>query len=382
MALFCISAAPAWATWSVVAIDTLTQEVAVGSATCVSGIDLKAFSPVIVVGAGAGAAQSQVDASGERRTIIWNGLQTGLSSQEILDQLVLLSGVAVHQHGIADTGGDSATFTGSSNGAHASGVAGAHGRIHYAIQGNVLTGSPVVSEAEAAFVSTDADLPGRLMASMEAARLMGGDGRCSCAPGSPTGCGSPPPSFTKSAHVGFLLLARYGDTDDDACNASGCADGDYFLGYNIPFQSQGDEDPVLQLQTLFDAWRADLVGRPDAVASTVRFAHAAGDFVLELELYDWREIPLGSAVDSVVVEHAPGSDAVTSIGPVADLGDGRYQVPLAWTGSEGTDIFLITIDDGIRPVVIPPGRAILIPATVFSDDFESGDVSSWNTVIP
>ena len=40
------------------------------------------------------------------------------------------------------------------------------------------------------------------------ARLMGGDGRCSCSFGNPSGCGAPPPDFDKTAHTGAMILAR------------------------------------------------------------------------------------------------------------------------------------------------------------------------------
>ena len=85
-------AAPAEATWSIVASDSLTQEVAIGSATCVTGIDLRALTPVLLVGVGGGAVQSLPDSSGQRRQIIRDGLEGGLTSQQIIDQLALLSG--------------------------------------------------------------------------------------------------------------------------------------------------------------------------------------------------------------------------------------------------------------------------------------------------
>ena len=68
----------------------------------------------------------------------------------------------------------------------------------------------------------------------------GMDGRCSCSPGNPTGCGCPP-GGNKSGHIGGVITARIGDTDDSNCNASGCADGDYFLRLNVSFQSGNDE---------------------------------------------------------------------------------------------------------------------------------------------
>ena len=57
---------------------------------------------------------------------------------------------------------------------------GHQGSLKYAIQGNVLTGALVIHQAEQALRTTQGDLSQRLMAAMHAARLAGGDGRCSC----------------------------------------------------------------------------------------------------------------------------------------------------------------------------------------------------------
>ena len=89
-------ATPAWSTWSIVAADTVTEEVAVVSATCVPGIDLKAFLPVVMVGRGAGAAQSFIDGSGQRRSIMRNGFLNGDSSSEILIELQALAPLDEH----------------------------------------------------------------------------------------------------------------------------------------------------------------------------------------------------------------------------------------------------------------------------------------------
>ena len=382
--LVALSGTPALATWSVIAADTVTQEVVVASATCVTGIDLAEFSPVIVVGLGGGAAQSFVDVDGSRRNIIRDGLLAGDSSTEILAVLEALGNSAFHQHGIADTGGDSASGTGAQNGGHASGVIGQDGTLFYAIQGNVLTGSPVVTEAEVALLGAAGDLPTRVMAAMEAARAHGGDGRCSCSPGNPTGCGAPPPSFTKTADVGYFIVARFGDGDDPNCNASGCADGDYYLRLNVADQSAGDPDAVVQLQGLFDAFDLDRAGRPDGLTSPVTFSPLGNDYLLRLELRNFEGTPLGApVVGGVTVEHAADSGMGTTIGPVTDLGDGTYEVLLTAGAVPAIDRFVITIDDGVRPAVVPPGLATLNPGDeVFGDGLESGDTTAWDFTQP
>ena len=364
-------AQPADATWSIVAADSETQEVVVASATCLTGWDLKRWTPVIVVGKGGGATQATIDLTGVRRLIIWDGLLAGSTAQEIIDQLNELPDQNDHQHGVAEAEiGTSATKTGNLPRQHKSGVTGSFGTVWYAIQGNVLTGRPVVTMAEDAFVNTPGDLPAKTMAAMEAARSMGGDGRCSCDLNNPTGCGSPPANFDKSAHIGYMLVARFGDTDDPACTPGGCADGDYFMAFNIAFEHVPDPDPVYQLQELFDLARVNLLGRPDAIASNVSFTAVGGsgdEWLIRVDLNDWQGVLLGESVQTFTVEHAPDSDQATSIGPVVDLGDGSYEVTLTKTGQLGVDVFLITADDGIRPVVLPPRRATLDMAEAPSD---------------
>jgi uncharacterized Ntn-hydrolase superfamily protein len=220
------AAGQARATWSIILINTRTGEVALGSATCLTNFDLQANTPVLITGVGGATAQSFVDAGGFNRTFIRDRLAAGWSPAAILAALPAFdTGHQTRQYGLCDTreNGRCATFTGTGAGAWAGGrtgraVAAGHlgADVVYAIQGNVLTGEPVVAAAEAAVINTPGDLAAKLMASMEAARAMGGDGRCSCPSGAPTACGAPPPGFTKSAHIAYMLIARTGDRD--GCN--------------------------------------------------------------------------------------------------------------------------------------------------------------------
>jgi len=219
LAALALAATTAHATWSIVLIDTRTGEVALGSATCLTSFDLQANTPTLLTGIGGSTAQSFVDQSGANKTIIRDQLLLGTPPDVILDILETNDpGHQTRQYGIGDTMGGTATFSGTGAGEWAGGVVGQFGDVVYAIQGNVLTGEPVVTMAEQAVIDTPGDLAEKLMAGMEAARLMGGDGRCSCAPNDPTGCGSPPDNFEKSAHIAYMLIARTGDKD--LCNPS------------------------------------------------------------------------------------------------------------------------------------------------------------------
>jgi len=216
------AAGSAQATWSIILVDMRTGEVAVGCATCLAGFDLKEGTPVLLTGVGAASAQSFVDVTFQNRTFIRDRMAEGVAPATIITQLAAFDGShQTRQYGIADVLGRSATFSGTGAGQWRGGQAGSYeytyvgqtGDVWYAIQGNVLTGEPVVLQAVQAAINTPGDLPERLMASMEAARAFGGDGRCSCSPENPPGCGSPPPGFVKSAHVAYMLIARAGDED-------------------------------------------------------------------------------------------------------------------------------------------------------------------------
>jgi len=355
-----VTASSAHATWSIVLTDSRTAEVAIGSATCVANFDLLSASPVMVVAQGGAAAQSVVDSNGENRLTIRDGLLAGTSPQVILRQLQLQDpSFQSRQYGIADTLGRVVAFTGEDDGAFAGDRTGAVGTLTYSIQGNVLTGDSVLAAAEKAVLAGARDIPGLLMRAMQAAAEQGGDGRCSCSPIDPTGCGSPPPDFEKSAHVGYALDARLGDADG-GCNAqTGCASGDYHLILNVAFQQGNDPDPVLQLRREFGEWRRALVGRPDHYLSHVAFADdslpadGASTTVARVQLRDWRGDAI-TAEATVDVGLDPSSTTAPTISSVVSFGGGTFAFRVTASTTPGVARFLVRADDGVRPVLLAP----------------------------
>ena len=347
-----VLAPTAAATWSIVVVNAVTGEVAVGTATCLTNLNLRHSVPVIVVGKGAAAAQSLLDLSAVNRTKIEQAFLAGVQTPtEILEELKKEASFNLRQYGIVSMNGAPVTFTGKQAGAAASGVTGSVGDYVYAIQGNLLTGDEVVMAAEAAFVSTNGDLAERMMASMQAARAMGGDGRCSCAPNNATGCGAPPANFTKSAHIGTMIVARVGD-EDKTCNATkGCARGTYYMLLNVANARAGDPDPVEQLQGKYDAWRLKWIDRADAVHSRVSSVQAlpadgTTQRTVTVSLRDIDDVPLtgGGAILSITT--ADGQPALTTVGPVTDHGDGTYSFSLTAGTAPGTDTYAIEVDGG------------------------------------
>jgi uncharacterized Ntn-hydrolase superfamily protein len=207
----------AFGTWSIILIDTRTGEIGIGAATCFE-IDLTTTNPVMLVEVGGAISQHSPDFTGIKRMLLHQGLQGGVSPDEIIaDTLEELDQVDPFlspnsQFGIVDIIGRRANFSGAFTlgDQWVGALSGGTQNLAYSIQGNLLTGEPVVKMAEEAALLTDGDVAERLMAAMEAARSMGGDGRCSCG-SSTTSCGSPPAQFLKTVHAGYMMVSRPGD---------------------------------------------------------------------------------------------------------------------------------------------------------------------------
>jgi len=361
--LFFILAPTARATWSIVLADAETGEVAVGTVTCLTNLDLAAIVPVVVVAKGAAAVQAAGDFDGIRRPLIFQELMNGSDPNAILDQLANIAGHQNRQYGIVDVAGRKITFTGDDASEWKGGMVGSQGALHYAIQGNILAGACVADAIEQAVLNTAGDIPEKLMAGMAAARDQGGDGRCSCNLG-PTACGCPVPSFTKSGHIGAMIVARPGDMDDPLCNAGGCADGDYFMRLNVADQLFPDPEPVDQLRSLFDNWRLDLTGRPDAARSMAGFEPAtlppngAATTTLRIVPLDWQGLAITTPILAATASHAPDSAGLSAIGPAMPQPDGSVEFTLTAGTGPGVDRFIVTLDDGIRPVQLAPAPAL------------------------
>lgn len=365
-------AGSALATWSIVVVNTKTGEVAVGTATCLTNTDINRAVPVIVPGFGAGASQSSIDLTGLLRKTIRRSLLEGNTPDQVLADLFSVNGLKQRQIGVAALVGTPITHTGTFVGKAKGGVVGVVGDLRYAIQGNVLTGEEVWLAAEDALINAPGDLSQKLMASMEAARAMGGDGRCSCSQNDPTSCGAPPAGgFTKSAHTGWVGVARIGD-ELGICNSTfGCAAGRYFLDLNVS-GGQPDPDPVFVLQDLYDAWRLGQVGRPDQVLSQVEssvqclVADGATSTTVTIRLADIEGTPLTSGgldVNAWVLSEDP---AVTTRTPVVDHGDGTYSFQVVAGLSAGTDVWRVSVADAAGEVVLQPDVVVPVdPASAF-----------------
>ena len=366
LAALLLTTASATATWSIVVVNVATGEVAVGIATCLTGFDLRPNTVVVVPGRGVAAAQSFVGPQ-SLRELIRNGFLNGETAAQILMALAQAdSSHNLRQYGIVSLTGGEVTFTGSGAGAWAGGVVGQSGDYRYAIQGNVLTGQPVVTAAEQALVSTPGALPDKLMAAMEAARAMGGDGRCSCSPSAPTACGAPPANFTKSSHIALMIVSRPSDVDSPCTGGGGCGAGDYWLDLNIANQPASAPDPVIQLQSLFNTWKQNQVGRPDhytstaTVTNTVIRANGLDETVVNVELRDAQNNPLGNSLplDVRLALRSTVPDVVFS--PVTALPNGTYEFSMRGALRSGTAVLDVSVTDAFGRVGVWPQPEVTV----------------------
>ncbi len=355
-----ILAPQALATWSIVVMNTRTGEVGVASATCLANLNLARHLPLIMVGEGAAAAQSALDAGVVNRGRIWNAMLAGDDPQTILDMLEGAdSWHQTRQYGLVNRYGAPATFTGNQAGQAHYGATGMVGDYAYSIQGNVLTDASVILAAEQAFRTSPGDMAERIMQGMQAARALGGDGRCSCSSSAPTSCGAPPANFTHSAYTGFIIVARPGDTDGDCPVALGCASGDYYLDLNFR-GSASMIDPVEALQNLYDPWRAGLHGVPDHMLSrmTASATNLRADDLftshVRVELVDAFGQDLTQPVQFIEVQqnHGPPIADVTQL---VDHLDGSYSFDLEATLTSGQAEYQVTavLSNGDRVQLTP-----------------------------
>lgn len=219
----------AGATYSVVGVDTVRREVGGTGTSCLGGQDV-----YIIYGSvpGVGVVHAQASLNLDARDRAVTLLTQGIAPADIIQALTDASfdrQSSLRQYAVADVTGRVAGFTGSGTGTFAGDQQGAPAHFVYSVQGNILTGQRVLTQAASAFEANGCDLAERLMLALEAGADGGeGDSRC-------TDDGIPSDSA-------FLQVDREGE-----------AAGSYV---SLRVQSSGEANPLPLLRELFSAWRA------------------------------------------------------------------------------------------------------------------------------
>lgn len=251
---------PAWATWSVIAVDQRTGIVVISSATCVAqerfakfpARDLMDIQAIVAPGKAVAAAQAGVDLTRQNQRLIYEELQKGTAPAAILEMLRSDPNLEVRQFTIVDLQGRSARFSGAKNGqasldrqGHVPGTG-----IYFSVQGNILASDAVVTEAVDAFVAAEGTLPDRVMAAMEVADARGGDSRCTCE-SEPRSTGVA--CDGKTSHVAYILMAESSNTVGDSYSNGRYTM--YVTATNADIQSHENANPVTTLRMRYDQWR-------------------------------------------------------------------------------------------------------------------------------
>ena len=266
---------PAFATWSVIAVDAKTGQVIIASATCVRqqgfpqrqpnpSRDLMDVQAVIVPGGGVAACQAGADNTRENQMLVYAELKKGTPPVRILELLKQHEAarkpenqIERRQFGILaipdgkeiTAQNNRAGFNGANNSVSSLYFGGRVGDVYYQVQGNTLLGDAVVHQAALAFTRATGTMADRVMAAMEAADANGGDHRCNCG----VSVLDFVPCDNKTAHVAYIAIAEKDDTTGATHN-----DGQYSVYLSVTDHNtvRGESgNPVKTLRKRYDAWK-------------------------------------------------------------------------------------------------------------------------------
>ncbi|HQV32451.1 MAG TPA: DUF1028 domain-containing protein [Calditrichia bacterium] len=320
-------------TFSIVAVDTLTGEIGSAGASCVgpiNGVGAFILSDVLE-GIGAIHTQSFWDPTNQQNARA--RMLLGDSPQEIIDWLVandVAGNPSQRQYGIVDLSrdGESAAFTG----VNCFDYKGQHNGPGFSVQGNILLGPVIIDTMVTTFQNTPGPLADRLMATLEAAKIIGADTRCA--------------SRNTSSQSSFIKVVRIGDGNTP------------YLQEIVP-DSPVNVDPIDLLRIQFDQWKTGLYGTPDPFLSQVVAdvdSLPAGDSLAATITIIPRNNSDSLLTNSPIVRVRNSGDGL--VGTVEDLGNGTFQVPLTPPASPGRDtltVSVVTANDSVvlatRPVI-------------------------------
>jgi len=251
-------------TFSIVAIDTVTNEVGSAGATCLNSDDCAQCNAAIisrlVPGRGAVNAQASVCLPNSNLSAAIADMILGLSPEEILNNRIdndacAFGNITDRQYGIADLDGNGGARTTAYTGSNALDIANHIIGVNYTIQGNILIGEEVLTGMEEGFVNTTGTLAQKLMAAMQGAKIPGADSRCLA-----DGISS------KSAYL------RIACPDDIGTN--------YCIDLNVTDMPAGIE-PIDSLQNLFDE---EIVAVNDIFSLSAKVFPTIADDIINIQL--------------------------------------------------------------------------------------------------
>jgi len=334
-------------TFSICAVDTVTGEIGSAGASCVgpyNGVGAFIISDVIE---GIGVIHTQAYWLSANQQNAHNKMLEGLSPQEIIDWLTandVENNPTKRQYGIVDLvrHGESAGYTGVNCDDYKNHLTGPG----YSIQGNILLGSFILDSMKTTFLNTQGALADKLMAALQAAKVVGADTRCAVR--------------GTSSQSGFVKVVRIGDGSSP------------YLQIIVPDTPVGT-DPIDLVQGKFDDWKDSLFTFVDPFLSQIASdpdtipSDGISQALITITPRNNSDTLLAGGLQVVLSNTGAGS-----IGSVTDLGDGTYQAEITSPVTAGTDtISAVIISAGDTVSVHTKAVIIYIAPTSIKDDYPS-----------
>ena len=216
-----------FSTFSIVAVDTLSNQVGSAGASCIgNSVIISDIHP------GIGAIHTQSYYIQANQNYASDLMDLGLPPSDIIDLLVendIHNNPGIRQYGIVDLeeNGRSSAFTGENCIDYKGHITGAT----YSIQGNILLGEHVLNQMESNFLNTEGPLSDKLMAAMQGANIPGADTRCL--------------SDSISSLSSFIRVANPEDNSNNV-----------FLDLRVN-NTLGQSEPIDLLQSMYNDWLID-----------------------------------------------------------------------------------------------------------------------------
>ena len=314
-------------TFSIVAVDTVTGEIGSAGASCVGpigGVGAFILSDVIE---GIGGIHTQASWNATNQQNAHNRMLEGLSPQEIIDWLVandVQANPTIRQYGIVDLtrNGESAAYTGPNCLDYKNHVTGPG----YSVQGNILLGQVIIDTMQTTFLNTEGPLANRLMATLQAAKILGADTRCAVR--------------GTSSQSGFVKVVRIGDGNNP------------YLQIVVPDTPVG-KDPIDSLKTMFNIWKQNLFTVVDPFLSEIEVdpdtlpANGTSQGIITISPKNNSDTLLAPGLDNQL-----SNTGVGTLSAVTDLGNGIYEATITAPVAVGTDTISVFVISGADTILI------------------------------
>ena len=216
-----------FSTFSIVAVDTLNNQVGSAGASCIgNSVIISDIHP------GLGAIHTQSYYLQYNQNYASELMDLGLPPAEIIDMLVendIQNNPGIRQYGIVslEQNGISSAFTGENCIDYKGHITG----TTYSIQGNILLGEYVLTQMESNFLNTEGTLSDKLMSAMQGANIAGADTRCL--------------EDNISSLSSFIRIAKPEDSSNNL-----------YLDLRVT-NTLGNAEPIDSLQVLYNNWIID-----------------------------------------------------------------------------------------------------------------------------